>query len=63
MCIKLHGVENTKLVMDPFMGIGSTAVACKKLGIDYIGFEVDENYIEIAEKILDNESLTNCSIG
>jgi site-specific DNA-methyltransferase (adenine-specific) len=61
MCIKLHGVENTKLVLDPFMGIGSTAVACKKLGIDYIGFEVDENYIEIAEKILNNESFINCS--
>jgi len=61
MCIKLHGVRNTKLVLDPFMGIGSTAVACMKLGIDYIGFEVDEDYIGIAEKILTDESFANCS--
>ena len=56
MCIKLHGERNTKLVLDPFMGIGSTAVACIKLGIDYIGFEVDEDYVEIAEKILADEA-------
>ena len=28
MCIRLHGVEKTRLVLDPFMGIGNTAVAC-----------------------------------
>jgi site-specific DNA-methyltransferase (adenine-specific) len=61
MCIKLHGKRNTKLVLDPFMGIGSTAVACMKLGIDYIGFEVDEDYIEIAEKILADEAFADCS--
>ena len=61
MCIKLHGERNTKLVLDPFMGIGSTAVACIKLGIAYIGFEVDEDYIEIAEKILADEAYADCS--
>ncbi len=52
MCLKLHGLEKIKLVMDPFMGIGSTAIACKKLGINYIGFEMDKSYIEIARKSL-----------
>jgi len=46
MCIKLHGVENTKLVMDPFMGIGNTAIACQRLHINYIGFEIDDSYIK-----------------
>jgi site-specific DNA-methyltransferase (adenine-specific) len=46
MCIKLHGEKNTKLVMDPFMGIGNTALACQRLKINYIGFEIDESYIE-----------------
>ncbi len=50
MCIKLHGLEKTKLVLDPFMGIGNTAVACLRLGVDYIGFEIDETYVEVAEQ-------------
>jgi len=52
MCMKLHGVKKIKLVSDPFMGIGSTAVACKKLGIDFIGFEIDKSYVDIANQRL-----------
>jgi len=52
MCIKLHGLSRTKLVLDPFMGIGSTAVACKKLGVDFIGFELSEKYVKWAEERL-----------
>ena len=50
MCIKLHGVQKTKLVLDPFMGLGNTAIACTKLGINWIGFEIDEYYAKIAEE-------------
>ena len=32
------------------MGIGTTATACVRLGVDFIGTEIDENYIEIAKK-------------
>jgi site-specific DNA-methyltransferase (adenine-specific) len=50
MCIKLHGLKKTKLVLDPFMGIGNTAIACMRLGVDYIGFEIDKTYAEAAEQ-------------
>ena len=50
MCIELHGLNKTNLVLDPFMGIGNTAIACMKLGVDYIGFEIDEKYVKIAEQ-------------
>ncbi|MEM2856669.1 MAG: DNA methyltransferase [Candidatus Nitrosocaldaceae archaeon] len=50
MCIKLHGVGNTRLVLDPFMGIGNTAIASLRLGIDYVGFEIDETYVNIAKQ-------------
>ena len=50
MCIKLHGVEKVRLVLDPFMGLGNTAVACVRLGVDWIGFEVDEYYAGTVEK-------------
>lgn len=48
MCINLHGLKRTKLVLDPFMGIGNTAIACLNLGIDYIGFEIDQSYANYA---------------
>jgi site-specific DNA-methyltransferase (adenine-specific) len=52
MCIKLHGVERTRLVLDPFTGIGNTAIACLRLGVDFIGFEIDQNYVRIAKQRL-----------
>ena len=44
MCLQLHGVERIEKVLDPFMGIGNTAVACTELELDCIGFEIDTNY-------------------
>ena len=37
-------------VIDPFMGTGTTALACMKYGVDFIGFEMDPYYFKIAEK-------------
>lgn len=44
MCILLHGLERIKLVLDPFLGIGHTAVACVELGVNFVGFEIDPEY-------------------
>jgi site-specific DNA-methyltransferase (adenine-specific) len=52
MCIRLHGLERTNLVLDPFMGIGNTALACKFLKIPFLGFEVDKHYVAEAEQRL-----------
>lgn len=48
MCIKLHGMKKDMMIMDPFLGIGSTAIACKKLGVSCIGFEIDPLYMDEA---------------
>lgn len=48
MCIKLHGLNKTKLVLDPFMGIGTTTVACMRLNVGVVGFEIDEEYMKTA---------------
>jgi site-specific DNA-methyltransferase (adenine-specific) len=46
MCVKLHG--SAKLVVDPFTGIGSTAVAAMRLGVPFVGFEIDREYLDAA---------------
>jgi site-specific DNA-methyltransferase (adenine-specific) len=46
MCIKLHGLKDDMVVLDPFMGIGSTAVVSSKLGVSFVGFEIDKEYID-----------------
>lgn len=48
LCIKMHGVKPDMLVYDPFMGIGTTALACIKLGVNYMGTEIDADYIKVA---------------
>jgi site-specific DNA-methyltransferase (adenine-specific) len=52
-CIKLHGIKNKKItVLDPFMGIGNTGLACKTLNLKFIGFEIDPYYFKKARELL-----------
>ena len=44
-CLRLHGLSRARVVMDPFTGLGSTAVACARLGVDFIGSDIDETYL------------------
>lgn len=37
-------------IIDPFMGSGTTGVACKQLNKNFIGIEIDETYFEIAQR-------------
>jgi site-specific DNA-methyltransferase (adenine-specific) len=45
MCLRLHGLDRLTVVADPFMGLGSTAVACAQLNLSFIGIEMDEGYL------------------
>lgn len=44
------GCPENGIVLDPFMGAGTTALVAKKLNRNYIGFELNPEYIKIAEK-------------
>lgn len=48
-CIEASGIQNG-IVLDPFMGSGTTAVAAKLLGLDYIGFELNKANAEVASE-------------
>ena len=51
-------IENSSkegdVVLDPFMGIGATCIACKELNREFIGIELDEKYFNIALERLNN---------
>jgi DNA modification methylase len=51
--VKLITREN-QIVIDPFMGSGTTAIACKQLNRKFIGFELNKEYYEIAERRIKN---------
>lgn len=42
--------KENDVVLDPFIGSGSVAVACKQIKRNYIGFEIDSNYSKIANE-------------
>ncbi|MEP7077881.1 MAG: site-specific DNA-methyltransferase [Chthoniobacterales bacterium] len=50
-CIKLHGRSPVQTMLDPFLGIGNSAIAAQRCGVPtFIGFDVDESYIAEAER-------------
>lgn len=51
---RYDGYDDSR-VYDPFMGTGTTAVACKKMGIDYIGSELSQNQVQYALKRIKEE--------
>lgn len=51
-CLRLHGIERLGLVVDPFLGLGSSAVAAARLGAPFVGIEMDEEYLrEAVERV------------
>jgi site-specific DNA-methyltransferase (adenine-specific) len=59
--IKLTTREN-QVVLDPFMGSGSTLVAAKKINRKYIGFDTSDRYCDIAKKRISENYITPKSI-
>jgi len=52
-CIKLHGVSRVQTMLDPFLGIGNSAIAAQRCGVKkFIGFEIDQTYLAEAKRRL-----------
>ena len=55
--IILSSTRENNLVLDPFMGSGTTGAVCKKLSRNFIGIEQDKQYTELAKnRILNTNS-------
>jgi site-specific DNA-methyltransferase (adenine-specific) len=45
-CIRLHGLTRAKRMLDPFLGIGNSALAAQQCGLtSFVGFEIDQEYL------------------
>jgi len=54
-CIKLHGLRDDLMVLDPFLGHGTTLVATRDLGLQAAGCEIDEGYVAFTLKRLEEK--------
>jgi site-specific DNA-methyltransferase (adenine-specific) len=57
-CFRLHGVSRIRQAVDPFLGIGASAVAAARLGIPFTGFDVDPEYLRTAVERVRREART-----
>ena len=53
MCIRFHGLKKKPTVLDPFLGIGNTLLACDKLGLEGVGVDMDEAYCKNVVTLLE----------
>lgn len=49
--------KENDVVLDPFMGLGTTGISCKKMNRNFIGIELDEHYFDIAKNRIESELL------
>jgi DNA modification methylase len=59
--IRLYTYESD-LVLDPFLGSGSTVVAASRLGRRYVGYDLDPSYLQIAQERLEREGTLNAGL-
>ena len=48
--------QNATKILDPYSGSGTTLLACKRLGVEAVGCEIDPEYIKITKNRLDPEN-------
>ena len=57
--IKLFVHAKDVIILDPFMGSGTTAIACKQLNHNFIGFEINPDYCDIIRKKLEQKTMVD----
>ena len=53
-CIKVSGLKNG-ILLDPFLGTGTTGLVAKKMNLNFIGIEIDEDYFNFAKQKIERD--------
>ena len=53
--LRLFAKEND-IILDTHVGSGSSLIACKRMGFKYVGYEIDSEYYQLAEKRIQLET-------
>ena len=51
-CMTLHGYDDHTVLLDPFMGTGTSLVAAQELGVQGVGIDIDTRYVAVARRRL-----------
>jgi site-specific DNA-methyltransferase (adenine-specific) len=62
-CVRLHGVARTKVLLDPFLGLGNSAIAAADLGVDFVGIEIDKHYLAEAVSRVRGFAVASCRVA
>ncbi|MGA7924235.1 MAG: site-specific DNA-methyltransferase [Thermoplasmata archaeon] len=54
-CLRLHGRDRIRLALDPFLGIGNAARAAVRVGVAFVGFDIDAGYLDVARQAVEKE--------
>jgi site-specific DNA-methyltransferase (adenine-specific) len=54
--------DENDIVLDPFSGTGTTAISAKRMGRRYIGFEIDDKYINVSKQKIEH-TISNYKLG
>jgi site-specific DNA-methyltransferase (adenine-specific) len=61
-CVRIHGKGSATRLLDPFLGIGSSAVAACRMNLpDFTGIELDEHYLQTARERINEEQARQAS--
>ena len=52
-CIKVSGVKSG-IILDPFLGTGTTGLVAKRMDLDFIGIEIDKDYYNFAKNRIES---------
>ncbi|MCI4357693.1 MAG: site-specific DNA-methyltransferase [Thermoplasmata archaeon] len=52
-CLRLHGVGRIRLAVDPFVGIGGSAIAALRVGVPFVGYDIDATYLTETARLLE----------
>ncbi len=62
-CIKASGLVGRGIVLDPFMGSGTTGIATRILGLDFLGFELNPKICRLANETIESEKQELLPLG